>query len=178
MGSVVGQIGKIYGCRVVGIAGGPDKCRHVVENLGFDACIDYKADDFYGQLKAASPKGIDIYFENVGGFVFDSVLRRMNRFGRIPVCGMIAIYNATEPPPGPQNLASILVNRIKMQGFIVFDYAKRYKQAAVDLAKWHAQKKLVLYDDIRAGGIESFVDTLNALYSGKKLGKLILRIGD
>jgi NADPH-dependent curcumin reductase len=125
VGSVVGQIAKLKGCRAVGIAGGPAKCRYVTEELGLDACIDYKAGNLAADLKAACPKGIDIYFENVGGDILDTVLTQMNTFGRIPLCGLISAYNAAEPPQGPKNLRFVLTQRLRIQGLIVFDWADR-----------------------------------------------------
>jgi len=176
VGSVVGQIGKIKGLRVVGIAGGEKKCRYLTEELGFDAAIDYKADNLAADLKAACPKGIDVYFENVGGAILDAVLARMNLFGRIAVCGLISAYNATEPPPGPMNLRFVLVNRLRMQGLIVFDWAERYPEAISALGRWHAEGKLKLREDVRDGGIDAYPEVLNLLYSGGNFGKLVLRV--
>ena len=131
VGSVVGQIAKIKGARAVGIAGGPDKCRYVKDALGFDDCLDHRAPDFAARLKAACPKGIDVYFENVGGAVFDAVLPLLNAFARIPVCGLIAQYNATELPPGPNRLPllmrNVLTKRLLIRGFIVTDFAARFE---------------------------------------------------
>ena len=137
VGSVVGQIAKIKGCRAVGIAGGPDKCRYLTDELGLDAAVDYKAGNLAADLRAACPDGIDVYFENVGGEILDTVLSQMKLFGRIPVCGLISAYNAPTPPPGPRNLASVLINRLKMQGLIVFDWADRIPEAIRDLGTWH-----------------------------------------
>ena len=176
VGGIVGQIAKIKGCRAVGIAGGPEKCRAVVEELGFDACVDYKSPSFFKELRAAAPGGIDIYFENVGGKVLDAVLPQMNRFGRIPVCGLISGYNATEPAPGPVAFPLVLVQRLKVQGFIVFDFAERYGEAAAALAGWYAQGKLKLREDVREGGVDAFPDVLNLLYSGGNNGKLVLKV--
>lgn len=176
VGSLVGQIAKIVGCRAVGIAGGPEKCRYVVEELGFDACIDYKAGNLNEDLKAACPDGIDVYFENVGGEILDAVLARMNRFGRIPVCGLISAYNATEPQPGPMNFRSILVNRLMVRGFIVFDFQDRMAEANEKLGAWHAEGRLKMREDVREGGIDTFPEVLNLLYSGGNLGKLVLKL--
>ena len=175
VGSIVGQIARLKGCRVVGIAGGPEKCRYVVDELGFDGCIDYKNDALTEALKRQCPDGIDIYFESVGGEIFDTVLTRMNTFGRIVVCGMISAYNATEAPPGPTNLRSILVNRLTMRGFIVFDFADRYPEAVRALLDWHAQGHLKFRQDVREGGVRAFPDVLNLLFSGQNQGKLVLR---
>jgi len=176
VGSLVGQIAKIKGCRAVGIAGGPEKCRYVVEELGFDACIDYKAGNLAEDLKAACPDGIDVYFENVGGEILDAVLARMNMFGRIPVCGLISAYNSTEPVPGPTNFRSILVNRLTVRGFIVFDFADRMAEANEQLGNWHAEGKLKMREDVREGGVDAFTDVLNLLYTGGNFGKLVLKL--
>jgi NADPH-dependent curcumin reductase CurA len=175
VGSVVGQIAKLKGCRAVGIAGGADKCRHAVEDLGFDACIDYKAGRLREDLKAATPDGIDVYFDNVGGEILDTVLARMNPFSRLPVCGLISQYNATEPY-GLRNFRSVLVNRIKVQGFIVFDFAARYPEAVKELAGWWAAGKLK-YRETVAQGIAAapgaFIGMLGGANTGKQLVKLV-----
>jgi len=176
VGSVVGQIAKIKGCRAVGIAGGPDKCRYVTQQLGFDACVDYKAGRLGDDLKAAAPKGIDVYFENVGGEILDTVLLQMNLFGRIPVCGLISAYNATEIPSGPKNLRAVLTPRLRMQGLIVFDWAARVPEALAQLGTWHKEGKLKLREDVREGGIDAYPDVLNLLYTGGNLGKLVLKV--
>ena len=176
VGSVVGQIGKIKGLRVVGIAGGAEKCRYLTEELGFDAGVDYKTGNLADDLKAACPAGIDVYFSNVGGVILDTVLAQMNLFGRIAVCGFISTYNATEPQAGPKNLRAVLVNRLRMQGLIVFDWAKRYPEAIAALGAWHAEGKLKLREDVRDGGIEAYPDVLNLLYTGGNFGKLVLRV--
>ena len=176
VGSIVGQIAKLKGCRAVGIAGGPDKCRDVVEKLGFDACVDYKAGNLAADLKAACPNGIDVYFENVGGEMLDTVLLQMNMFGRIPVCGLIANYNRTEPAPGPKNLRALLTQRLRMQGLIVFDWEKRIPEAIAELGAWHAAGKLVIREDVRDGGLDAFPDVLALLYTGGNNGKLVLKV--
>ncbi|MCT8970259.1 NADP-dependent oxidoreductase [Microbaculum marinisediminis] len=176
VGSIVGQIAKIVGCRAVGIAGGPEKCRYVVEELGFDACADYKGGNLAEELKAACPDGVDVYYENVGGEILDTVLPMMNLFGRIPVCGLISAYNATEPQPGPKNLRSILVNRLTMRGLIVFDFQDRMAEANEKLGQWHAEGRLRMREDVREGGIEAFPDVLNLLYTGGNFGKLVLKL--
>ena len=174
VGSIVGQIAKLKGCRAVGIAGGADKCRHVVEDLGFDACIDYKAGRLREDLKAATPDGIDVYFDNVGGEILDTVLARMNPFSRLPVCGLISQYNATEAY-GLRNFRSVLVNRIKVQGFIVFDFAARYPEAVAELAGWWAAGKLKHFETV-AHGIQAapaaFIGMLRGANTGKQLVKL------
>lgn len=176
VGSVVGQIAKIKGCRAVGIAGGPEKCRYVTEQLGFDACVDYKAGNLAASLKAAAPKGIDVYFENVGGEILDTVLMQMNLFGRIPVCGLISAYNATSLPEGPKNLRVVLTQRLRMQGLIVFDWAQRVPEAIQQLGEWHKDGKLKIREDVREGGLDAFPDMLNLLYTGGNQGKLVLKV--
>ena len=176
VGSVVGQIARIKGCRAVGIAGGPEKCRYVREELGFDACVDYKAGNLAADLKAAAPNGIDVYFENVGGEILDTVLLQMNLRGRIPVCGLISAYNATELPLGPRNLRCVLTQRLKMQGLIVFDWADRMPEAMAQLGQWHKEGKLKIREDVRPGGLDAYPDVLNLLYTGGNQGKLVLKV--
>jgi NADPH-dependent curcumin reductase CurA len=176
VGSTVGQIARIKGCRAVGIAGGPDKCRYVTQELGFDACVDYKAGNLAADLKAAAPKGIDVYFENVGGEILDTVLMQMNLFGRIAVCGLISAYNATSVPEGPKNLRAVLTQRLKMQGLIVFDWANRTPEAIAELGAWHQQGRLKIREDVREGGLDAFPDVLNLLYTGGNQGKLVLKV--
>lgn len=176
VGSLVGQIAKLKGCRAVGIAGGTEKCRYVTETLGLDACIDYKAPGLSENLAAACPKGIDVYFENVGGEVLDAVLPLMNVFGRIPVCGMISAYTATSAPPGPKTLRPVLTHRLRMQGLIVFDWADRIPEAIAQLGAWHKAGQLKIREDVREGGLSRFVETLNLLYTGGNNGKLVLKV--
>ncbi len=176
VGSIVGQIAKLKGCRVVGIAGGAEKCRFLTNELGFDAAVDYKAGNLGADLKAACPKGIDVYFENVGGEILDAVLLQMNTFGRIPVCGLISAYNATRMPEGPKNLRCVLTQRLTMRGIIVFDWANRIPEAIRDLATWHAEGKLKIREDVRKGGIDAYPETLNLLFSGENNGKLVLAV--
>jgi NADPH-dependent curcumin reductase len=176
VGSLVGQIAKLQGCRAVGIAGGPEKCRYVVEELGFDACVDYKGGNLSADLKAAAPKGIDVYFENVGGEILDTVLLQMNTFGRIPVCGLISAYTATKMPDGPKNLRAVLTQRLTMRGLIVFDWADRIPEAIKELGAWHAAGKLKIREDVRTGGIDAYPDVLNLLYTSGNFGKLVLKV--
>jgi NADPH-dependent curcumin reductase len=176
VGSVVGQIAKIKGCRAVGIAGGPEKCRYVTQDLGFDACVDYKAGNLAQELKAACPKGIDVNFENVGGEILDTVLLQMNVFGRIALCGLISGYNATEVPAGPKNIRAVLTQRLKMQGLIVFDWVDRVPEAIAQLGQWHKEGKLRMREDVREGGIDAFPEVLNLLYTGGNFGKLVLKV--
>jgi NADPH-dependent curcumin reductase CurA len=174
VGSAVGQIAKIHGCRAVGIAGGPEKRRYVVEQLGFDACVDYKAGRLWEDLKEATPGGIDVYFENVGGEIFDTVLRRMNPFGRIPVCGLISQYDVTEPY-GMKNVRSILVNRLRVQGFIVFDHQSRRPAALKDLTQWVSDGR-VKYRETVAQGLESAPAAFIGLLAGKNFGKQLVKL--
>jgi len=176
VGQVVGQIAKIEGARAVGIAGGPEKCAFITRELGFDAAVDHKRPDLSDALKAAAPQGIDVDFENVGGEVFDAVLARMNQFGRVALCGLISAYNATEPPPAPRNLRFVLTMRLKVQGFIVFDFAKQYKEATSALLGWYRDGRLKLREDVRDGGLDAFPTVLRQLYTGGNFGKLVLKL--
>ncbi len=180
VGSVVGQIARIKGCRVVGIAGGAEKCRFVSEDLGFDACLDRRSADFPQQLAAACPNGIDIYFENVGGAVFDAVLPLLNVRARIPVCGMIAHYNDTSLPDGPDRLGlltrTLLVKRIKMQGFIIFDdYGYRYGEFFSQMSSWLKEGKIKFREDLVAG-LENAPQAFIGLLEGKNFGKLVIQV--
>ena len=175
VGSVVGQLAKIAGCRVVGIAGGSEKCRYVTSELGFDACIDYKAGNLHGDLKAACAKGVDVYFENVGGEMLDTLLRQMNLFSRIVVCGLISEYNATQPY-GYKNLRAVLVNRIRMQGMIVFDWKDRYGEALKSLAGYLAQGKLKYRESV-IEGLEGAPRGLIGLLKGQNFGKQLVKLG-
>jgi NADPH-dependent curcumin reductase CurA len=176
VGQVVGQIAKIEGARAVGIAGGPEKCAFITRDLGFDAAVDHKRPDLSDALTAAAPQGIDVDFENVGGEVFDAVLARMNQFGRVALCGLISAYNATEPPPAPRNLRFVLTMRLKVQGFIVFDFAKQYKEATSALLGWYRDGRLKLREDVRDGGLDAFPTVLRQLYTGGNFGKLVLKL--
>jgi hypothetical protein len=174
VGSVVGQLAKIKGCRVVGIAGGKTKCDYVVNNLGFDACIDYKAGTLLADLREHCPKGVDVSFENVGGVILDTVLRVMNLFSRIVVCGLIAEYNATEPY-GYKMLRSVLVNRIKMQGMIVYDWKDAYGEALKGLSGYLAEGKLNYRESI-VEGIDNAPKGLIALLQGENFGKQLVKL--
>jgi NADPH-dependent curcumin reductase len=176
VGQVVGQIARLKGCRAVGIAGGAEKCNFITSEIGFDAAVDYKAGRLADDLRSACPDGIDVDFENVGGEVFDTVLSQMNPFGRVAVCGLISMYGAAKPPPGPKNIRMVLVMRLRMQGFIVFDYAERYGEALSDLGRWHKEGRLTFREDVREGGIDAFPDVLNLLYTGGNFGKLVLKL--
>ncbi len=174
VGSLVGQIAKIKGCRVVGIAGGEKKCALLVDDLGFDAAIDYKSQDVQKSLQEECPGGVDIYFDNVGGAILDAVLSRINRGARIPICGAISQYNNTTGINGPKNYLSLLINRARMEGFVVFDFASRYKEAAKEMGAWLAQGKLKSKEHI-VEGIETFPEALLMLFSGENFGKLIIK---
>jgi hypothetical protein len=177
VGQTVGQVARIKGCRAVGIAGGKAKCDFVVNELKFDACIDYKGMSVRDGLKAHCPKGVDVYFDNVGGDILDTVLTRINRNARIVICGAISQYNNTTPVKGPSNYLSLLVNRARMQGMVVFDYADRYGEAIKDIAQWMKEGKFISREDVVAG-IENFPATLNRLFSGENFGKLVLKVAD
>lgn len=177
VGATVGQVAKIMGCRVVGIAGGRDKCDFAVNTLGFDACVDYKNDDVKKALRAACPTGIDIYFDNVGGEILDIVLTQINLKARIVICGAISQYNNTTPIKGPANYLSLLVNRARMEGIVVFDYAPKYKEAAVAMAGFLAAGKMVSREHIETG-IDSFPESLLKLFKGENFGKLVLKVAD
>ncbi len=177
VGQVVGQIAKIKGCRVIGIAGGADKCRYITEELGFDAAIDYKNENVTDGLKQHCPKGIDVYFDNVGGEILDAALSRLAMHARIVICGAISQYNNTEAVKGPSNYLSLLVNRASMKGMVVFDYASRYADAAKEMAGWMQQGKLKTREDV-VEGLETFPDTLLMLFKGENTGKLVLKVAD
>jgi NADPH-dependent curcumin reductase len=180
VGSVVGQIAKLNGCRAIGIAGGERKCRYVKEELGFDACLDHRQPDLDDHLAAACPKGIDIYFENVGGPVFDAVLPLLNNFARIPVCGLIAHYNASELPPGPNRvpevMQSILVKRLTFHGFIVWDFSGQYPAFVTEMSGWLRAGRVKYREDI-TDGLENAPRELIGLLKGENFGKKIIRVG-
>lgn len=177
VGQVVGQIAKIKGCRVVGIVGGPEKCNYITRDLNFDAAIDYKSEDVRKALQQHCPKGVDIYFDNVGGDILDAVLTQLARGARIVICGAISQYNNTTPVKGPSNYLSLLVNRASMKGMVVFDYAERYGEGARDMAGWLATGKLKSREYI-VEGLETFPDTLLKLFKGENTGKLVLKVAD
>ncbi|MBQ4833577.1 NADP-dependent oxidoreductase [Pseudoalteromonas sp. MMG010] len=182
VGATVGQIAKLKGCKVVGIAGGQEKCSYAVKNLGFDACIDHKADDFEAQLGHACDKGIDVYYENVGGKVFDAVLPLLNTAARVPLCGLVSQYNATELPQGPDRMGmlmgQLLTKRIKMQGFIIFDdYAHRYDEFATEMQSWLSQGK-IQYREHMVEGIENTLSAFNDMLCGKSFGKTVVKINN
>ncbi len=175
VGQTVGQVAKLKGCRVVGIAGGAAKCDFVVKELGFDACIDYRAGDVRDALKKACPTGVDVYFDNVGGDILDTVLTRLNQKARVVICGAISQYNSTTATKGPANYLSLLVNRARMEGIVVFDYAERYPEGIAAIAEWMKQGKLHSREDV-VDGLEHFPEVLLKLFSGENFGKLVLRV--
>ncbi|MDM0115618.1 NADP-dependent oxidoreductase [Variovorax sp. J22R133] len=179
VGQTVGQLAKIKGCRVVGIAGGQAKCDWVVKELGFDACIDYKAGAAAVRegLKAHCPKGVDIYFDNVGGDILDIVLAKLARGARIIICGAISQYNNTTPVQGPKNYLSLLVNRARMQGIVVFDYADRYHLAVAELAGYLKDGRMKSREDT-VEGLDTFPEALLRLFTGENFGKLVLKVAD
>ena len=182
VGSMVAQIGKLKGCRVVAVAGGAEKCAYALDKLGVDACLDHKADDFAEQLASACPDGIDVYFESVGGKVFDAVLPLLNTGARIPVCGLISQYNATELPSGPDRLGqlmgTILVKRMTVKGFIIFDdYAHRYDEFAQQMAAWLQEDKLHYREQI-VDGLANAPQAFIGLLQGENFGKLVVRVGE
>ncbi|MHB8492683.1 MAG: NADP-dependent oxidoreductase [Solirubrobacteraceae bacterium] len=177
VGSVAGQIATIKGARAIGIAGGEEKCRWIVEELGFDAAIDYKAQDVRSALREVAPEGVDVYFDNVGGEILDAVLTRLARGARIVICGAISQYNATESVRGPTNYLALLVARASMTGMVVFDYAPRYAEAAAEIAGWMREGRLVSREDVLDGGVGAFPDALLKLFAGDNIGKLVLRVG-
>ncbi|HMD51220.1 MAG TPA: NADP-dependent oxidoreductase [Solirubrobacteraceae bacterium] len=175
VGGVVGQIAKLQGCRAIGIAGGAEKCRYVVDQLGFDAAIDYKAGGLDAALSEHCPKGIDIYFDNVGGEILDSALALLARYARVIICGAISQYNATGAIQGPSNYLSLLINHASMTGFVVSDYGDRYAEGAQQMGAWLAAGKLKSREDV-VEGLENFPDTLLQLFSGGNTGKLVLKV--
>jgi NADPH-dependent curcumin reductase CurA len=176
VGSVAGQIAKLKGARVIGIAGGPEKCKWIVDDLGFDVAIDYKSDDVRKALKEHCPDGIDVYFDNVGGEILDLVLARLARGARIVICGAVSQYNATDGMRGPKNYMMLLVRRAKMEGFLVFDYASRYGEAVGEMAGWIAEGKLKTREQVVEGGVDTFPDALLKLFRGENIGKLVLQV--
>jgi NADPH-dependent curcumin reductase CurA len=174
VGSVVGQVARINGCRTIGIAGGEQKCRWLVEDVGFDAAIDYKNADLRAELKTHAPDGVDVYFDNVGGVTLEAVLNRLARGARIVLCGAVSQYNDT--PRGPANYMQLLVARASMTGFVIFDYADRYPEGVAQLAKWLNAGELRSHEHIEHGDISDFPETLLKLFRGENTGKLILAL--
>lgn len=177
VGSMVGQIAKIQGCRVVGIAGSDEKCRWLTETAGFDAAINYKTEDVGAALDKHCPDGVDINFENVGGQIMDAVIARLNDFSRMPLCGLISSYNATEPVPGPYNFSNLLMRRTLVKGFIVIDYFPRFPEGIAKMAEWLMGGKLRFETDI-VQGLENAPGSLSRLFEGKNLGKLVVQVSE
>ncbi|MFW8589539.1 NADP-dependent oxidoreductase [Glaciecola sp. 2405UD65-10] len=177
VGGLVGQIARIKGCRVVGIAGGKEKCKFLIDELGFDAAIDYKNESVKDALKQTCPKGVDVFFDNVGGDILDDVLTQINVKARIVICGAISQYNNTTPVKGPSNYLSLLVNRARMEGIVVFDNIKEYPVAMKDIATWIKSGELKVKDHV-VEGLETFPETLMMLFKGENFGKLILKVGE
>jgi NADPH-dependent curcumin reductase len=175
VGSVAGQIAKLKGCRVIGIAGGPEKCAWIVDELGFDAAIDYKSEDVRRALREHAPDRVDVFFDNVGGEVLDTVLTRLARGARIVISGGVSQYNARQVH-GPSNYLALIAARGTMTGFVVFDYLRRYEEAITDLAGWLGEGKLVSREHIVEGGVQAFPETLLKLFAGENIGKLVLAV--
>ncbi|CQD14740.1 NADP-dependent oxidoreductase [Mycobacterium lentiflavum] len=174
VGSVAGQLAKVDGARVVGIAGGPDKCRLLTEELGFDAAVDYRADDWVAQLRAATPNGIDVDFENVGGVIMDAVFARLNIRARVALCGLISGYNEADPPPGPRAFGNLLIQRATLEGFIVLDHLGRAPEAISEIAGLIAAGKLTPLETV-VEGFEQLPTAINMLFDGKNVGKLVVK---
>nr|BBX76663.1 NADP-dependent oxidoreductase [Mycobacterium florentinum] len=174
VGSIAGQLAKADGARVVGIAGGPDKCRLLTEELGFDAAVDYRADDWAAQLRAATPNGIDVDFENVGGVIMDAVFARLNIRARVALCGLISGYNESEPPPGPRAFGNLLIQRATLQGFIVLDHLGRAPEAVREISGLIAAGKLTPLETV-VEGFEQLPTAINMLFDGKNVGKLMVK---
>jgi NADPH-dependent curcumin reductase CurA len=176
VGSAVGQIAKIKGCRVVGVAGGKAKCDHVVNELGFDGCVDHKAGDVFAGLSEACPNGVDVYFDNVGGEILEAVLRLVNPHARVPLCGLISQYNAPAPPPGP-NWGTLLINRVLVKGFIISDHLDRMPDFLHDCTAWVREGRLRYKEDVVAG-LENAPAAFIGLLEGKNFGKLLVKVGE
>jgi NADPH-dependent curcumin reductase len=177
VGSLVGQIGKIVGCRVVGIAGSDEKCRWLTEDLGFDAALNYKREPVLSRLRRLCPAGIDVHFENVGGAILDAALAFLNLRARVVLCGFISQYNEAVPPPGPRFLGNVLIRRARIEGFIVLDYEDRFPEALGPLARWMAEGRLRYRTDV-VEGLDQAPTAVNRLFSGANIGKLLVRVSD
>ena len=175
VGSIVGQLARIKGCRAVGVAGSQAKCDYVVKELGFDACVSYRSPDLFAALREACPRGIDVYFDNVGGDVLKTVLRLVNPFARIPLCGLISQYNATEPPPGP-NMGPVLVNRVTIRGFIVSDHVDRMLPFLADTAGWLREGRVKYREDV-VEGLDQAPRAFIGLLRGENFGKMLVKVG-
>ncbi|WP_198042115.1 NADP-dependent oxidoreductase [Kitasatospora azatica] len=176
VGSLVGQIAKLKGCRVIGIAGGAAKCALLTEELGFDAAIDYRTQDVRKALREHAPDGVDVYFDNVGGEILDAVLTRLAMHARVVICGAISQYNNETAVQGPSNYLTLLVRRARMEGFVVFDYAPRFKEAAREIAGWIAAGRLTVKEHVVKGSVDDFPAVLQMLFAGENTGKLVLEL--
>ena len=176
-GSIAGQIARVMGCKVIGIAGGPDKCAWLTGEARFDAAIDYKHEDVRARLRALAPRGVDVYFDNVGGDILDAVLEQIRMKARVVLCGGISAYNEVEPPPGPRNLMNLVIQRGRMEGFIVIDYAERFGEARDALKRWVDAGDIVYQVDV-VQGIERAPEALLRLFSGKNLGKQLIQVAE
>ncbi|MDM9379161.1 NADP-dependent oxidoreductase [Chlorogloeopsis sp. ULAP01] len=177
VGSIAGQIAKIKGCRVVGITGSDEKCQWLTQELGFDAAINYKTADLESAIAQSCPDGIDVYFDNVGGSILDAVLMKINLYARIPLCGLISTYNATEPVPGPYNYSQILMKRARVQGFIILDYFSRISEAITDIGQWLNQGKIKYSVEV-VDGLENAPSAILKLFEGNKKGKLVVKVSE
>ncbi|MER5671649.1 NADP-dependent oxidoreductase [Pseudonocardia alni] len=176
VGSVVGQLAKVKGARVIGIAGGPEKCAWITDDLGFDAAIDYRSDNVSQRLEELAPEGVDVYFDNVGGDILDAVLGRLAMHARVVICGAISQYNAEGGMTGPKNYMNLLVNRARMEGFLVGDYVPRWGEAGTELAGWLADGRLHSREDVVDGAVSDFPEVFLKLFRGENTGKLVLRL--
>jgi hypothetical protein len=176
-GSVAGQIAKLHDCRVVGIAGSDEKCAWTTNKLGFDACINYRTDDIPARLRETCPDGIDVFFDNVGGEILNAVLGQINRRARIVLCGAISTYNSVEPPPGPSNYRQLIVQRGRMEGFIILDYLDRFPEAQLQMAEWVIDGKIQHAEDI-VDGLENAPAALNRLFTGANTGKVVVKVSE
>jgi NADPH-dependent curcumin reductase CurA len=176
-GSIAGQIAKINGCRVVGIAGTDEKCAWVTNKLGFDACINYRTDDVAARLRATCPDGVDVFFDNVGGEILQAVLDRINMKARVVLCGAISMYNSPVPPPGPSNYVQLIIKRARMEGFLVLDYVARFPEAQLQMASWVVDGKIQHAEDVVAG-LENAPAALNRLFTGANTGKVIVKVSE
>ncbi|MFF7994455.1 NADP-dependent oxidoreductase [Kitasatospora xanthocidica] len=176
VGTMVGQIAKVKGCRVIGIAGGPEKCALLTGELGFDAAIDYRSEDVRKALRAHAPDGVDVYFDNVGGPILDAALTALALHARVVVCGAISQYNNESAVQGPSNYLALLVRRARMEGFVVFDYARRYAEAAAEIAGWIGDGRITVKEQVVEGTVDDFPETFQMLFRGENTGKLVLRL--
>lgn len=177
VGSVVGQIAKIKGCRVVGIAGSDEKCKYIVDELGYDEAINYKTENIYAGIKRTCPKGIDIYFDNVGGEILDAALASLRMYARVVICGAISQYNNKDGIIGPKNYLSLLINRASMTGIVVMEWQNRFQEGAMQMGQWMMEGKMKSKEDVYEG-IENFYDTFLRLFNGDKMGKLVLKVSE